>query len=1001
MMHGSYYPSPRGAGGSTSYVYTNGHVPNGTPRAAPTAMNGGPGFTFQKRQERIDWRKMASVDVDRVMRELDFATLQDVIMTVTFCDITAEVDMRSMDPNFIKLFQLSQLIAEYLLHSQNYLTHSISLTQEKLQQSEESHNATQVEVSKVRQEVKKIKEECHKRKKMLKQQQNLIQAGANNYHKCPYCVKAFVHAAYLQSHLTRKHPEYVPPSADSEAKRQRESLEREIEGFKERLRLTESQMEEERRTMHQQMTAHKESLAREDSKRLEELQRQQMDSWKQEQLESQRSEMERMQEMFMKELKEMNEKYSSSQLALEDLQSKYGKKSMLGTLEDEDEMADLKKQIKRLKDESDQRNRDLQDKLASTQSSMREQAKMFKDQSKQTRRDHKDEMQELKSQLDQTQAALRIEREGGSNIGRKYEKQIQQLLQESKDQQKVLRAKEKEINSLKSRPPPPPIVPEVKPAVVNQTPVSSGQHALPVKRLDLIYAQKSPAKPPPSPTAKKAPPILAKSLSSEEEEEEESDEDLESAEEEGEISMRSTQEDLLEDDEREKLKQDLESHLRKNLEKQGVPEGVKGITSNSLDNKLRRLKEQRQVLARAHPTFYDIRKRLKEDVEKMVAGKRRGAKKMAASKRPKSTSPKPKPTAKLSKGKHPASKTPHQSQAKTAKPSTSSSGVKRSGVGHAQQSIKEPARQVPPPVAPRSSELPKSSSLKSGSKPPGSPARVSFDVNGEADFDSDAEDEDDDTSEDEEEEDDSDFSLDEDSPDADINRRPPVSIPASSLPTQPSARGTAEGMDDDSEWDSEDISELEEMSREENGRGSQRQQKEEQEWQQQQERKARPIPAGRPKSPAIAKKAEQIEQLLSSRRSDHKPVGGVDLGVKGQSSNLRPDSRDDVRSPSPRIPTLPDASDEDDDDSFAVSSLDGSNYSVPRTKAPSGPVPAPRQGSRPPTTGSRKSDTDMSNTYGTSMWGSSKGQGESGTAKSSLVSVTDFDDDDDLDLSDL
>ena len=52
-----------------------------------------------------------------MMRELDFATLQDVIMNVTFCDITAEVDMRSMDPNFVKLFQLSQLIAEYLLVS--------------------------------------------------------------------------------------------------------------------------------------------------------------------------------------------------------------------------------------------------------------------------------------------------------------------------------------------------------------------------------------------------------------------------------------------------------------------------------------------------------------------------------------------------------------------------------------------------------------------------------------------------------------------------------------------------------------------------------------------------------------------------------------------------------------------------------------------------------------------------------------------------------------------
>ncbi|XP_022098690.1 zinc finger protein DZIP1L-like isoform X2 [Acanthaster planci] len=994
MMHGSYYPSPRGAGGGTSYVYTNGHVPNSTPRAVPVTMNGGPGFTFQKRHERIDWRRMASVDVNRVMQELDFATLQDVIMTVTFCDITAEVDMRAIDANFIKLFQLSQLIAEYLLHSQNYLTHSISLTQEKLQQSEEAHSVTRTEVSKVRQEVKKIKEECHKRKKMLKQQQNLIQAGANNYHKCPYCVKAFVHAAYLQSHLQRKHPEYVPPLAESEAKRQQESLEREIEGLKERLRLTESQMEEERKMMQQQITTYKESLSREDSKRLEELQRQQMESWKREQLESQRSEMERMQEMFMKELKEMNEKYSSSQLALEDLQSKYGKKSMLGTLQDEDELADLREQVKKLKKENEQRDLDLQNKLVSTQSSMREQAKMFKDQTKQMKRDHKDDMQELKNQLDQAEAALRIEREGGSNIGKKYEKQIQQLLQESKEQKKVLRSKEEEIKSLKARPPPVSIIPEVKPAVVSNTPVNTGQQVLQAKRLDLIYAQKSPAKPPPSPPAKKAAPILAQSLSSEEEEE--SDDGIQSNEEEGDISMKSSQEL---GDERLTLKQDLVSLLKRNLEKQGVPEGVNGITSNSLDNKMRRLKEQRQALARSHPHFREIRKSLKEDLERMLAERQRGVRKMTSSARPKSTSPKPRSSANVSKDKHSASRT--QSQAKSSMPS--SSGVKLSGVGHTQLSIKEPGRQVPPPVAPRNSEMPKSSSLKSGSKPPGSPARVSFDVTDDGDFESDVDEDEDDSLDDEEDE--SELSLDEDSPDTNINRRPAASIPASSvIPPQPAARGTAEGMDDDSDWDSEDVSELEEMSQNERGKGGHEQHRQQQQRQQQQGRSSRPMPAGRPKSPAIAQKAQKIEQLLSQRRSDHKPVGGVDLGVKSQSSNLRPDSRDEGRSPSPRIPTLPDASDEeddDDDDSFAVSSLDGSNYSVPRTRGPPVPVPAPRQGSRPPTTGSRKSDTDMSNTYGTSMWGSSKGQGESGTAKSSLVSVTDFDDDDDLDLSDL
>ncbi|XP_071798375.1 uncharacterized protein [Asterias amurensis] len=949
MMHGSYYPSPRGAGGATSYAYTNGHVPGDTPRAAPTSINGVPGFTFQTRHDRIDWRKMASVDVDRVMRELDFATLQDVIMNVTFCDITAEVDMRSMDPNFVKLFQLSQLIAEYLLHSQNYLTHSIGLTQDKVQQIEGAHNSTKAEAMKLKEELKKQKDECHKRKKMLKQQQNLIQAGANNYHKCPYCSKAFVHSAYLQSHVQRKHSEYLPPSADSETKKQSQRMEHEIEELRERLRMTETQMEEERRLIQSQMTAQRESQAKEESRRLEELQKQQMENWKQEQLESHRADMERMKDMFMKELKEMNDKYSNSQSALDSMQSKLGKRSMLGTLQDEDDIADLKELVKKQKEENEQRNRDLQEKLASTQSSLQDQNKKFKEQTKQMKTDHSEEMQHLKKQLKETRDALKMEQKGGSNSSKKSERRIQQLEKELKEYQRSLKEKDREIKLMQSRP-------------------------------------KSPAKPPPSPPAKKPKPVLlAKSVSTTEEED--SDED-----------------------EMAKMKEGLSLALQKNLEKCGVPEGINGITSRSLENKVKRLKEERQAVALKFRKFHDIRKSVKEEVErrfvlrlkgsgtsvKMIKGREQSLK------RPKSTSPTPKSTPKLSKLKdsHPIPKA--QPQPKTTRSTPHSSSAKTPAVSHAHQSIKERprvSRQEPPPIAPRSPEVPKSSSLKSGTKVPGSPARVSFDMNGHNSFDD--SDDDDDDIEDSEEESDEDISEDEEE-ESDITtdeehlkkREPPSSGHASQL----AQRGNAEGIDDDSDWDSEDISELDEVSQDK-GRASQQQQQQ-QRQQQPPGRQGRPVTSGRPKSPAIARMAESIERQLSTRRSDHKPVGGVDLGGTGQSDNLRPDSRDDGRSPSPRIPTLPDASDEDDDDeSLAISSLDGSNYSVPRSKSASLPVPAPRQG-RPPTAGGRKSDTDMSNTYGTSMWGSSKGHAESGTAKSSLVSVTDIDDDE-FDLNDL
>ncbi|CAF5181894.1 unnamed protein product [Rotaria magnacalcarata] len=48
-------------------------------------------FVFSKRNEKIDWRRIAAVDVDRVARDLDFKVLQDNIEQITLCNIDMEV----------------------------------------------------------------------------------------------------------------------------------------------------------------------------------------------------------------------------------------------------------------------------------------------------------------------------------------------------------------------------------------------------------------------------------------------------------------------------------------------------------------------------------------------------------------------------------------------------------------------------------------------------------------------------------------------------------------------------------------------------------------------------------------------------------------------------------------------------------------------------------------------------------------------------------------------
>lgn len=80
-MATQYMPAPSYMG----HPHLGGHY-----GAGPSPGKNG-GFAFRKRVERVDWRKIASVDVDQISRTLDFTTLQSNIMNITFCNLEAEM----------------------------------------------------------------------------------------------------------------------------------------------------------------------------------------------------------------------------------------------------------------------------------------------------------------------------------------------------------------------------------------------------------------------------------------------------------------------------------------------------------------------------------------------------------------------------------------------------------------------------------------------------------------------------------------------------------------------------------------------------------------------------------------------------------------------------------------------------------------------------------------------------------------------------------------------
>lgn len=145
-----------------------------------------PTFKFQPRSESVDWRRISALDVDRVARELDVATLQENITGVTFCNLDREACSRCgqpVDPVLLKVLRLAQLTIEYLLHCQDCLSAGVAQLEARLQASLGQQQRGQQELGRQADELKGVREESRRRRKMIGTlQQLLLQTGVHGYH---------------------------------------------------------------------------------------------------------------------------------------------------------------------------------------------------------------------------------------------------------------------------------------------------------------------------------------------------------------------------------------------------------------------------------------------------------------------------------------------------------------------------------------------------------------------------------------------------------------------------------------------------------------------------------------------------------------------------------------------------------------------------------------------------------------------------------------------------
>eukprot|EP00794_Sanderia_malayensis_P011076 gene11076-12244_t len=417
------------------------------------------GFSFQKRHGRIDWKKLAAVDVGKITREIDIQTLQDNIAHVAFCDIENELSNRNSDPNFIKLFQLSQLLIEYLLHSQEYLQGYITQIESQMRNTIQDQSGLRNEIEKKGNAYKNLKREYQKSKKLIAEYQLMLRAGASGFHKCPFCAKSFLSDEFLKGHILRRHNDKasslnIQPTQNANDTKigsfaNQEELLKELSFISTKLQETEARLVTEREERDRKFEASREQ----ELHRIEQFSREQLRA-KDDEIAKMKIDIESHKDMFLKEINELHVEKKMMSKQFQDFYEKTeSRPSMLGNLQDmsavdgqrEEDMNHIKEQLQ-------------QELMVSYQSQLEKMNKAARRREDQLKRAHNEEIEkvtELLARFEETIQQKELEKDKLNKKAREEQalyndrfKRYEQVLQEQKMKMKNM---EEKLNSNRNR----------------------------------------------------------------------------------------------------------------------------------------------------------------------------------------------------------------------------------------------------------------------------------------------------------------------------------------------------------------------------------------------------------------------------------------------------------------------------------------------------------------------------------------------------------------------
>ncbi|XP_076631719.1 DAZ interacting zinc finger protein 1 [Colletes latitarsis] len=198
-------------------------------------------FNTHRSRVRIDWNRISNINIDQIIRERDFHSIDDNVNNVIDYSLESEYDVKILDPNFVKLFRLAQLAVEYLLYCKEYLDHSVIILKDELKLKIEENVKLKKEVATLEEVVKNLKEKAKDRSKLI---ETKIGDSNGEIYKCPHCPKTFISSMFASAHVLRRHTYMSDLCVTSSPihdhyRSETERLHNEIKSLKERLNETE------------------------------------------------------------------------------------------------------------------------------------------------------------------------------------------------------------------------------------------------------------------------------------------------------------------------------------------------------------------------------------------------------------------------------------------------------------------------------------------------------------------------------------------------------------------------------------------------------------------------------------------------------------------------------------------------------------------------------------------------------------------------------------------